>query len=109
MNSTGNKETSVLDVNPDISANNSKPGISFVGENTVLINSNFGDSMTNPSAMNQLRQDLRAWFMAYLPNWEHSPSNPNSLEESIEHYELIDEFISGLIAKGIQKGGVNYE
>lgn len=76
------------------------------GSHTVTDFNEFGAMMTNPKAMNELRQDLRAWFMAYIPGWETSFSQ-NNLEESIRHYEALDNFLGMLIQEGISqlKGG----
>ena len=81
-------------------------GVTFLDENTIRVDDQFGDSLASPLAINQLRQELRAWFMAYIPVWESSFAT-GSLEESIYHYQTLDQFLSSLIEAGInrQKGG----
>ena len=81
-------------------------GVTFLDEKTIRVEDEFGDSLPNPVAINQLRQELRAWFMAYIPVWEASFAT-GSLDESIYHYQTLDQFLSSLIEAGInrQKGG----
>ncbi|MVM36236.1 hypothetical protein GO755_39870 [Spirosoma sp. HMF4905] len=80
----------------------SKSGITFDKEDneTVTIPMAFGGRMQDPVQINRLRQDIRAWFTAYIPVWESS-FNPNDLEKSIEHFEVLDEFLSALVEEGI--------
>jgi hypothetical protein len=78
------------------------------GKHTVTIHSAFGSMLRNPQEINRLRQDVRTWFTTYIPRWEESYSE-SDLEESINHYELLDHFLSALINEGInnliEKGG----
>ena len=84
-------------------------GVTFLNENTIRVCDQFGDSLASPLAINQLRQELRAWFMAYIPVWESSFAT-GSLEESIYHYQTFDQFLSSLIEAGInrQKGETDH-
>ena len=84
-------------------------GVTFLDENTIRVDDQFGDSLASPLAINQLRQELRAWFMAYIPVWEASFAT-GPLEESIYHYQTFDQFLSSLIEAGInrQKGGTEH-
>lgn len=76
--------------------------VNFVGENTIRVDNEFGYFMKDPVALNSIRQDLRAWFMAYLPVRESGYVN-SSLEESTHHYEALDQFLSELIEAGINR------
>lgn len=68
----------------------------------IQVPDHFGDAMLDPETMNKLRRDLRSWFMAYVPVWEESYS-PNNLEASTASYEMLDEFLSGLVSEGIKQ------
>lgn len=72
------------------------------GLRPILVADQFGDDMYNPEAMNRLRRDVRSWFMAYVPVQDESYS-PNSLAESLVAYQVLDEFLSGLVQTGIDR------
>lgn len=88
---------------------NDRPGYKATGVSiqvkndvtTLRLASNFGILMRSPWLVNTLRQDLRTWFMAYVPTWEDSYS-PITLEESAEHYQMLDDFLSALISEQIK-------
>ena len=83
-------------------ANATSATVNFVGENTIRLNNEFGSLMKDPIALNYVRQDLRAWFMAYIPVWESSYT-PSTLENSVHHFEAIDQFLCELIEAGINR------
>lgn len=81
------------------------------GKHTITVFSAFGSILRNPVEVNRLRQDIRSWFTAYVPQWEDGNSEC-SLTESLNNYALLDHFLSALINEGIhqiQKGGQNNE
>lgn len=96
--STGNSASNA--VKGETPGLNSACGVKFLTTDTIKIDGALGDMISNPIAMNLIRQDLRAWYLAYAPNWAESFS-PNNLQQSTMHYELLDDFISGLIGEGI--------
>ncbi|GAB3949516.1 hypothetical protein GCM10028805_25880 [Spirosoma harenae] len=63
----------------------------------------FGDLMQDPKAINRIRQDIRAWFTAYLPSWEQSTTNPNTCEESAQNFNALDNFLGFVIDAGIDR------
>lgn len=77
------------------------------GKHTITVLSAFGGILRDPQQINLIRQDLRSWFMAYVPTWENSYSEC-TLTESINNYELLDHFLSSLIHEGVglmEEGG----
>lgn len=61
----------------------------------------------NPATINNIRQDLRAWFMTCLPVWDNVYTT-NSMADSVENYNVLDSFLSELLlrASATEKGGV---
>ena len=95
--------TSSPDDRPSISFS----GVTFLNSQTIRVGDEFGDALTNPIAINRLQQDMRAWFMAYLPHWESSFAQ-SDLEQSIFHYQTLDRFLSSLVEAGIERQLANH-
>lgn len=62
---------------------------------SLLLSGAFSDQIKKPEQMQKIREALRSWFMAWIPNWESRPGP--ALAESIRLYESLDEFLSDLV------------
>lgn len=74
----------------------------FTSGNTISINSEFGANLIDPFFVSNLRQDVRAWFVAYIPVIDASLSH-NDLDASVHNYDMLDDFFSTLIEEGMKR------
>lgn len=105
------------DVNPALlpdTPRNCSPGqsatVKFIDKDTIRVDNGFGSFMKDPIIVNWIRQDIRAWFMAYLQTAPNTYVSSGT-ENSTQYFEVLDQFLSELVEAGInrQKGGEGNE
>lgn len=62
---------------------------------SLLLSGPFSDQIEKPEQMQKIREALRSWFMAWIPDWEGKPGP--TLNEAIGIYQDLDEFLSDLV------------